>query len=273
MAVVIAIANNKGGVGKSVTAVNLSAIWADNKLEVALIDNDNQGNCAEYLGLNINEQQKTMLDVYLGKCSIKNIRTKLDMDPFLKKHKVTFKHEHLDFFPAHDNLDMVNHKLGNDDNLKLLETKIAEIQDTYDIIVIDNSPDVDFLTKASLVAADLVLIPTEATNVSIKGLGRLLDEINKLDRLFKKETEVKAFVNNFMEHEKSQKDNLEQLVELFGDNLLDAAVPHNIHLLRAGEEGVPVFLNERIKKTSSPGAAAFRKIADDILQLFKEEEQ
>jgi chromosome partitioning protein len=272
-AAIIAIANNKGGVGKTTSAVNLAAMWADSGLKVALVDNDPQGNVSVYMGMESAPAKKSMASVYSGKTKMSDILQTLDYEEAMIKNEVNFKQENLHLFPSNEELDRVAEELSKEGNLSVLRDHLEDIVNDYDIIIIDNGPSLSYLTKSALVAADMVLVPSESKIASTKGLTRLLMEIIKLDKKYKTNTLVKGFVNKFNKAEESQMNNLLDLKEMFEDNLFETAVPTNIHLERAGEMGVPVFFIERMKRTSSEGAKSYRKISGDILKAFAQEEE
>lgn len=261
MAKIISVTNNKGGVGKTTTAVNLSAIFAGYGLTVALVDNDPQGNAGIYLGQNIKDFTYNMADVYRG-LPMNKVAVRLDnLKPLIKEYKLNFDPANLHLFPS-------NHKLMEVDNnlpLTTLGQAIKAIENDYDLILIDNSPSLGFLTLSSILAADLVLIPTEARIAGITGLTELIMATDLINQRYQKQTLCRVFINDIQDTEPVEKKNLIRLKEIAGDRLYKYYVPSNRHLKRANEVGLPINLFERIMDISCPSAKSFRAIANLIL--------
>lgn len=272
MAKVISITNNKGGVGKTTAAVSLAAIFADSDLRVALVDNDPQGNAGIYLGQNVKAMEKNMADVYTG-YPIEKVAVKIDaLNKFVSKYNINFKPENLTLFPSDQRLSGVDSELP----LNTLVDALKDISDQYDIILIDNGPSVGFLTSSSLLAADMVLIPTEARIAGISGLTELIRETERVNQIYKRKVMCRIFINDFQDSETVEAKNLKRLKDIAGERLYMVYVPSNKHIKRSNEVGLPVNLFERVMNVSSPGAKAFRALAKLILkdmlpELFEKE--
>lgn len=260
MGKVISIANNKGGVGKTTASISLAAVMADWDLKVALIDNDPQGNVGVYLGLDINALKKTMADVYSGE-ELASAKANIDLRDVLEKNNITFKQNNLDLFPSNRKLSGVD-KSDNTVLAKVLEKAVNE----YDIIIIDNGPHIGYLTLSSLLASDMILIPTEAGIGALTGISSLIVEAVNINKQHKKKVRVRVFVNDFQESENFDVSNLKRLKDMVGHRLYQVYVPSNVHLKRAKEVGLPVNVLERATKSSSRGATAFRALAKSVLQ-------
>lgn len=269
MAKIIAIANNKGGVGKTTTAISLAAQFADWNLRVALIDNDPQGNVGVYLGCQMH-QQRNMADVYTG-LSLKKIGMHAILLDKLRKYNIAFKHENLVVFLTDHRLAYVAedfHKIA-----KLIEA-LEEIKNDFDIIIIDNGHYIGYLTRSALIASDIVLIPTEATIGGLAGINQIIKEAELINSRHWRQVIIRVFVNNFMRTAQFDLSNLKRLRALVGNRLYNTYIPTNVHLRKAKELGLPIHLIDKAAKTTVRGALAFRILAKNILkdivpELFK----
>ncbi len=259
---VIAITNNKGGVGKTTAAVSLSALFADWGLKVALIDNDPQGNVGVYLGQNINENRRNLADVYAG-VSMKKVGFTLRFNHRLQPYNVTFKQDNLTVFLSNQRLAYVAEDFQK---IAALSDFLAEIKPEFDLILIDNGPYIGYLTRAALLCADLVLIPTEAGIGSLAGITRIIKEAELINERHWRKITIRVFVNNFQASEAFDVANLRKLKTLLGNRLYNTFVPANQHIRKAKEYGLPVHLLERVAKASSRGALAFRILAKNVLR-------
>jgi len=197
LAKVIAITNNKGGVGKTTSAISLAALFADWGLRVALIDNDPQGNIGVYLGQNINENKRNLADVYAG-FSMKKVGAFLPFNQQLKSYKVTFKQENLVVFLSNHRLAYVAEDFQK---IAALSEFLNEIKPDFDLIIIDNGPYIGYLTRAALLSADMVLIPTEAGAGSLAGISQIIKEAELINQRHWRKITIRVFVNNFQHAE------------------------------------------------------------------------
>jgi chromosome partitioning protein len=262
MAKVIAIANNKGGVGKTTTAISLAAQYADWNLRVALIDNDPQGNVGVYLGKHVFDNKHTIADMYNG-LSLKKIGTHTLFREALKRHNLEFKQENLSVFLSNQHLAYVAedfHRIG-----KLTEA-LEEIKNDFDLVIIDNGPYIGYLTRAALLAADMVLIPTEAGAGGLAGIPQIIQEAESINARHWRQVIIRIFVNNFQHAEDFDNSNLQKLKSMVGHRLYNTYVPANVHLRKSKELGLPIHLLDKVAKTPIQGALAYRILAKNILK-------
>jgi chromosome partitioning protein len=275
MAYIIAIANNKGGIGKTTSAVNLCCLWAhkmDSRnpgLKIGLIDNDPQGNCGVCLGVNTNDIKHTMREVYLGEKTLDDIKIKIDFDETLKPYDI--KYPVNDFYLFHSGADLEDIQKFDGKKVAILQNALCKIDDQFDIIVIDNGPNLGFLARSAIMAADMVLIPTESEIMSIEGLKKLVVIINNINKKYDPKL-IRTFINN-ISGEEYQVNNAKDISKWFKELLYKTPIPANKHLGRAKEQGIPVFLLEKLNDIKSPGAKAYRALSEEILSdLLKQQE-
>ena len=247
---VIAVANQKGGVGKSTTAINLSACLAEKEKKVLTIDMDPQGNTTSGLGVDKNNVENTLYELLLGEAETKDT---------LVKDVV----ENVDLIPSNVNLSGAEIELiGVDEKEYILKKIIDKVRRKYDYIIIDCPPSLNMLTINALTAANSVLVPIQCEYYALEGLSQLIHTIDLVkDRLNKKLvmegvvfTMYDARTNLSLQVVENVKDNLQQ-------NIYKTIIPRNVRLAEAPSYGQPITLYD----TKSAGAEAYRLLAEEVI--------
>jgi cellulose biosynthesis protein BcsQ len=204
----------------------------------------------------------TIADMYNG-LSLKKIGTHTLFHDLLKQNGLTFAHENLTIFLSNHHLAFVAedfHRIG-----KLLEA-LDEIKDDFDIVLIDNGPYIGYLTRAALLAANMVLVPTEAGAGGLAGIPQIIQETEAINARHWRQVMIRVFVNNFQHSEDFDIRNLQRLKSLVGNRLYNTYIPTNIHLRKSKEMGLPINLIDKAAKTPVQGAMAFKILAKNILK-------
>ena len=247
---IIAIANQKGGVGKTTTAINLSACLAEAGQKVLVIDIDPQGNTTSGFGLSKTDIEKTVYEVLLRECNI-------------KEAIVEDAVENLDILPSNVNLAGAEIDLIDVENREYtLKESISEIRDRYDYIILDCPPSLSMLTVNAMTAADTVLVPIQCEYYALEGLTQLIHTINLVRRKLNPELELEGVVFTMYD----SRTNLSlQVVENVKDNLkqkiYNTMIPRNIRLAEAPSHGLPINLYD----SKSTGAESYRLLAEEVM--------
>ena len=255
MGKVIAIANQKGGVGKTTTAVNLSASLAAGERKVLLIDIDPQANTTSGLGLSISKKNLSIYEVLLGKIDIT---------------QAIIPSGHLDnlfIIPSHRRFrDRQIKSLDSPDTEFAMRDAVKKIKDNFDFIIIDCPPSLEFLTTTALVAANYVLIPVQCEYYALEGIAQLLNKIRHVQKKFNpKLTIIGVLLTMFDKRLLLSKAVAENVRRCFGKHVFNTIIYRNVKLAEAPSYGKPIILYD----VSSTGAANYLSLANELLNNEK----
>jgi chromosome partitioning protein len=247
----IAIANQKGGVGKTTTAINLSASLASNDLRVLLIDSDPQGNATTGLGVDKSVEKATVYDVLFSDLQISTAIVKTDF-------------EGLDMVPANRNLVAANLELVDlPDRETRLRTKLDEVRGQYDYILIDCPPALDLLTLNALVAANSVLVPIQCEFFALEGISQLMDTVDRIKESFSHNLQIEGILlTMFDDRTNLTKQVADDLRDFFKDQIFKTVIPRSVRLAEAPSYGKPILQYD----VRSKGSESYVKLAKEILE-------
>jgi len=250
---IIAIANQKGGVGKTTTAVNLSASLVATKRKVLVVDLDPQGNCTMGSGVNKHEVEHSIYDLLVDQMPVSEIRVSTDPAGF-------------DIIPANGDLTAAEVELleanGKERRLK---DALDAVKNEYDYVVIDCPPSLNMLTVNALVAADGIVIPMQCEYYALEGLTALLNTIERIQQINPSLT-IDGLLRTMYDPRNSLTTDVSaQLINHFGDKVYGTVIPRNVRLAEAPSYGMPVLCYDK----NSRGAVAYLALAGEVNRKSK----
>ncbi len=250
MGKVIAIANQKGGVGKTTTTVNLSTILAKKGKKVLLIDTDAQGNATSGLGV-AKEVELSVYDILVGETEFDETL----QDTVVKNLKICPSNISL----AGAEVQLVS-MMSREQRLK---TKLDKVKDQYDYILIDCPPSLGLVTLNAFTAADTVLIPVQCEYFALEGLGQLLNTVNLVKKHLNKNLEIEgALLTMYDARTNLSNQVVKEVKKYFENKVYKTVIPRNVRLSEAPSYGMPISLYD----PKSKGAKAYEKFAKELLK-------
>ncbi|RCX32823.1 ParA family protein [Thioalbus denitrificans] len=248
---IIAVTNQKGGVGKTTTCVNLAASLAEAGRTVLLVDMDPQGNATQGCGVPRESLELTSYDVLLGEAAMDQALLKLDSAPF-----------HL--LPANGDLTGAEVQLLDlEGRERRLRHALGTVRARYDYIIIDCPPALNMLTVNALVAADAVLIPMQCEYYALEGLTALMNTIEKIRAAVNPGLEIEGLLRTMYDpRNRLAIDVSRQLIGHFGDRVYRTVVPRNVRLAEAPSHGLPALVYDRLSR----GSVAYMALAGEMLR-------
>ena len=253
----IVVANQKGGVGKTTTAINLAASLAELNQKILVIDMDPQGNTTSGLGVDKDGVENTVYEMMLGECSIEDAIVKSEYD-------------NLDVLPSNINLAAAEIELvGIEEKEYILKKETDKVKEKYDFILIDCPPSLSMLTINAMCAANTVLVPIQCEYYALEGLSQLIHTIDLVRDRLNPELEIEGVVftmydartNLSLQVVENVKNNLNQ-------NIYKTIIPRNVRLAEAPSHGMPITSYD----SKSSGAESYLRLAEEVIHRGEEEE-
>lgn len=258
MSRVIAIANQKGGVGKTTTAINLGASLAVMEKKVLLIDADPQANATSGLGFDLRSIERSIYECLIEGQNPNEVVLKSET-------------ESLDIIPSH--IDLVGAEiemLNMEERERLLKKIVEQIKDNYDFVIIDCSPSLGLLTLNALTAADSVIIPVQCEYFALEGLGKLLNTVKMIQNRLNTDLQIEGFLLTMYDSRlRLSNQVVEEVRTHFQDMVFNTLILRNIKLSEAPSYGKPVIMYD----ANSNGAVNYLNLARELLENIEKEEQ
>lgn len=255
---IIAIANQKGGVGKTTTAINLSACLSEIGQKVLTIDIDPQGNTTSGLGVDKNAVDQSVYDLMLGECEIQDVIVETEI-------------ENQSLIPSNVNLAGAEIELiGIEEKEYILKKEVEKVVDNYDFVIIDCPPSLNMLTVNALTTANTVLVPIQCEYYALEGLSQLIRTIELVQQRLNPDLEIEGVVFTMYDARTNLSlQVVEDVKNHLHQNIYKTIIPRNVRLAEAPSHGLPINLYD----SRSAGAESYRLLAQEVLHKGEEEWQ
>lgn len=251
MAKVISIVNQKGGVGKTTTAVNLTAVLGSMGKKIMLIDIDPQGNATSGYGINKRKTEKTSYEILTGQCDIKDAVIKTEF-------------ENVDIVPSNMNLAGAEIEIIETPNReRILKNAITPVRADYDYIFMDCPPSLGLITLNSLTASDTFLVPIQCEYYALEGLSQLMSTVRKIKRMYNNMLDLEAVLLTMYDGRLNLTQQVvEEVKKFFPGKVYSNVIPRNVRLSEAPSFGQPVLYYDK----RSTGSLSYCNLAEEFLR-------
>ena len=256
---IIAIANQKGGVGKTTTSINLSACLAELGKKVLVIDLDPQGNTTSGFGIDKEEMENTVYELMLGECSIRESMTQVE------------NIEHLSLIASNVNLAGAEIELlGINEKEYILKNAVDYIRDDYDFIIIDCPPSLNILTVNAMTTADSILVPIQCEYYALEGISQLIHTIDLVQERLNPNLKIDGVVFTMYDARTNlSSDVVDTVKENLNATVYQTIIPRNVRLAEAPSHGLPINYYD----ARSTGAESYQLLAEEVIHRGDEEWQ